>query len=46
MTGFDLPRRLVAEGLGTAVLLAAVVGAALAAPLFRWLEAGDSITGA
>ncbi len=31
MTGFDLPRRLTAEGLGTAALLAAVVGSGIMA---------------
>ena len=31
MTGFDLPRRLVAEGLGTAMLLAVVVGSGIMA---------------
>ena len=31
MTGFNLPRRLVAEGVGTAVLLAAVVGSGIMA---------------
>ena len=38
MTAFDLPRRLVAEGLGTAVLLAAVVGSGIMA---ERLSGGD-----